>query len=336
MTEGRIEADAAGRQLPHRSAGAATGPVAIVQLQSWRALVRLIASGSVGWYKAWAQGEWTSPDPVPLFELFMRNAPIARRHRRGRRGRGGWSTGSPIACAPTTASGRGATSPIITISATISTPPGSIPAMTYSSAVFADPRAGRAAGGGAGAQDPAAARPARPEAGPAPARDRLRLGRARRDRGARLWRPGHRPHPVRGAEGLCRGQARSGRAGRARSTSRSPTIATSPARSMRSPASRWWRRSGRNIGRPISQAIARALKPGGRAALQLISIRDELCSNLCRQCRLHPDLHLPRRHADRRGRVPRRSAEAAGLDWRDRVGYGAHYAETLRHWRRTL
>ena len=35
--------------------------------------VRLAASGSVGWYKAWAQGEWTSPDPVPLFDLFMRN-----------------------------------------------------------------------------------------------------------------------------------------------------------------------------------------------------------------------------------------------------------------------
>src|SRR3546814_5229160 len=31
-------------------------------------------SGSAGWYRAWAQGEWESPDPVPLFALFMRNA----------------------------------------------------------------------------------------------------------------------------------------------------------------------------------------------------------------------------------------------------------------------
>ena len=38
------------------------------------ALVRLASSGSVGWYKAWELGEWTSPDPVPLFELFMANA----------------------------------------------------------------------------------------------------------------------------------------------------------------------------------------------------------------------------------------------------------------------
>ena len=52
----------------------APGPVAIVRLHSWMALVRLATSGSVGWYKAWAAGEWSSPDPVPLFELFMANA----------------------------------------------------------------------------------------------------------------------------------------------------------------------------------------------------------------------------------------------------------------------
>ncbi|MCL6699664.1 cyclopropane-fatty-acyl-phospholipid synthase family protein [Sphingomonas sp. NSE70-1] len=49
------------------------GPVAIVAVHSWIALVRLVTSGSVGWYRAWAAGEWSSPDPVPLFELFMRN-----------------------------------------------------------------------------------------------------------------------------------------------------------------------------------------------------------------------------------------------------------------------
>ena len=50
------------------------GPVAIVRLHNWMPLVRLATSGSVGWYKAWAAGEWSSPDPVPLFELFMANA----------------------------------------------------------------------------------------------------------------------------------------------------------------------------------------------------------------------------------------------------------------------
>ena len=52
----------------------APGPEPIVELRSWMALVRLATSGSVGWYKAWERGEWASPDPVPLFELFMRNA----------------------------------------------------------------------------------------------------------------------------------------------------------------------------------------------------------------------------------------------------------------------
>ena len=52
----------------------APGPVAVVELNSWMALVRLATSGSVGWYKAWAAGEWASPDPVPLFELFTANA----------------------------------------------------------------------------------------------------------------------------------------------------------------------------------------------------------------------------------------------------------------------
>ena len=50
------------------------GPVALVRLHSWMPLVRLATSGSVGWYKAWAAGEWSSPDPVPLCALFMANA----------------------------------------------------------------------------------------------------------------------------------------------------------------------------------------------------------------------------------------------------------------------
>ena len=52
-----------------------------IELKSWMALVRLATSGSVGWYKAWALGEWSSPDPVPVFELFSLNAESARRCR---------------------------------------------------------------------------------------------------------------------------------------------------------------------------------------------------------------------------------------------------------------
>ena len=64
--------------LPDRSKRrlgfSAKGPKAIVDISSWMALVRLATSGSVGWYKAWTLGEWSSPDPVKIFELFSVNA----------------------------------------------------------------------------------------------------------------------------------------------------------------------------------------------------------------------------------------------------------------------
>jgi cyclopropane-fatty-acyl-phospholipid synthase len=64
--------------LPNRSKRRlgfhAPGPTATVDLKSWTAMVRLATSGSVGWYKAWELGEWSSPDPVALFELFTTNA----------------------------------------------------------------------------------------------------------------------------------------------------------------------------------------------------------------------------------------------------------------------
>lgn len=53
--------------------GRGQGPVAEVEIRRWRALIKLARSGSIGWYQAWASRDWASPDPVPLFDLFMRN-----------------------------------------------------------------------------------------------------------------------------------------------------------------------------------------------------------------------------------------------------------------------
>ena len=58
------------RRLGFRGSGAS----AVVRFNSWLALVRLATSGSVGWYKAWTLGEWSSPNPVAIFELFSANA----------------------------------------------------------------------------------------------------------------------------------------------------------------------------------------------------------------------------------------------------------------------
>jgi cyclopropane-fatty-acyl-phospholipid synthase len=54
--------------------GRAPGPACTVDLRRWRALIRLGLGGSSGWYRAWAAGEWASPDPVQLFALFTANA----------------------------------------------------------------------------------------------------------------------------------------------------------------------------------------------------------------------------------------------------------------------
>ena len=72
LLQGGIDAtlpDGTRRRLGFRT----DGPVAVVRINSWRCMLRLATSGSVGWYKAWEKGEWDSPDPVPLFDLFMRN-----------------------------------------------------------------------------------------------------------------------------------------------------------------------------------------------------------------------------------------------------------------------
>ncbi|MXO73756.1 methyltransferase domain-containing protein [Altererythrobacter aerius] len=53
--------------------GRAPGFEAEVDLKDWRALVRLATNGSIGWYQAWAAGEWDSPDPVAVFALFIAN-----------------------------------------------------------------------------------------------------------------------------------------------------------------------------------------------------------------------------------------------------------------------
>lgn len=54
--------------------GRAAGFDAVIHLKSWRALVRLATNGSVGWYQAWEAGEWDSPDLVKVFAVFGQNA----------------------------------------------------------------------------------------------------------------------------------------------------------------------------------------------------------------------------------------------------------------------
>jgi cyclopropane-fatty-acyl-phospholipid synthase len=58
-----------------RLGGRRPGFEAEVHIREWRTLLRLATGGSVGAYQAWEAGEWTSPDMVALFAVFMANAP---------------------------------------------------------------------------------------------------------------------------------------------------------------------------------------------------------------------------------------------------------------------
>jgi len=53
--------------------GRAPGWDAEIHLRDWRAMLRLTTGGSTGFYQAWEAGEWDSPDPVALFALVMAN-----------------------------------------------------------------------------------------------------------------------------------------------------------------------------------------------------------------------------------------------------------------------
>ena len=54
--------------------GRAKGFEVEVRLHDWRGLLRVATGGSVGLYQAWEAGEWSSEDPVGFFALFVDNA----------------------------------------------------------------------------------------------------------------------------------------------------------------------------------------------------------------------------------------------------------------------
>jgi cyclopropane-fatty-acyl-phospholipid synthase len=87
---------------------------------------------------------------------------------------------------------------------------------------------------------------------------------------------------------------------------------------------RWWP--------SYFQTVARALKPGGRAVVQSITIRDDLFSAYRRgtdfiQQHVFPGGMLPSRAAFRK------AAAKQGLVVKDEFAFGRNYARTLADWR---
>lgn len=81
--------------------------------------------------------------------------------------------------------------------------------------------------------------------------------------------------------------------------------------------------------------MARNLKPGGRAAIQYIVIRDDLFEAYARSADFIQTFIFPGGLLIHEPEF-RRLAEERGLAWEDRQGFGLDYARTLYEWRRNF
>lgn len=330
LGEGGIDAtlpDGSRRML----GGRATGPVPIVRLHSWRSLVRLMTSGSVGWYKAWELGEWSSPDPVPLFDLFMRNA---RSLGETGRAKGVFRLVNRIAHALRGNDRKGSRRNIEYhydlgndfYAAWLD------PGMTYSSAVFAEPIS---------ADEPLEEAQARKLG---LLLDRLELSSgdrlvdigcgwgslaemAARDYGADVTGLTLSEEQKAWAEDR---MARSGLSDRVSIRLQDYRDAEGSYDAVASVEMA--EAVGQDYWQPYLETIARLLKPGGRAALQFISIRDELFESYAANADFIQTYIFPGGMLIGEAKF-RALAGEAGLELRDRKGFGLHYAETLRRWR---
>src|SRR3546814_6709013 len=89
---------------------------------------------------------------------------------------------------------------------------------------------------------------------------------------------------------------------------------------------------GREYWPTFMDAIARNLKPGGRAAIQYIAMRDELFEAYAKSADFIQAYIFPGGLLIRTSEF-RALAEARGLEWRDEEAFGQDYAHTLKCWR---
>lgn len=304
-----------------RLGGRGEGPVAVITLHRWRSLARLALRGSSGWYEGWAAGDWSSPDPVPIFDLFMRNARSlgetarAKGPARWLKRLGHWSRrNTPVRARENIEAhyDLGNAFYAAWLDETL----------TYSAAMFAAPDE------------------------PLETAQRRKLHAILARTGAR---PGDRVLEVGcgwGSFGEVAAAAsvvvhgitlspEQARVAAARVGSGEVTLidyrdvagtydAVVSIEMVEAVGEEYWP--------GYVAAINRALKPGGRAALQFIVIDDALFERYRRNVDFIQRYVFPGGLLLSEARF-RALCEAAGLVWRDRVAFGADYAETLRRWR---
>jgi cyclopropane-fatty-acyl-phospholipid synthase len=323
LARGTIEAtlpDGATRRL----GGRAPGFHAIIELKSYRALLRLATGGSVGWYQAWEAGEWASPDPVPLFALFTDNlltlGDAARAH-------GPWRIAARLLHRLHRNTREGSLRNIHAhydlgndfYAAWLD------PTMSYSSARFE------------GAEDLEAAQQRKIDSIAARidgARSVLEIGCGWGALARRLARNGA------AVTAISLSDAQLGWA-RHQSSGGSPDSGIDfRKQDYRDVAGQFdavvsvemVEAVGREYWPAFFDAIARCLKPGGRAAIQYIAMREEAFDAYARSADFIQAYVFPGGMLVRESEFERLAAER-GLAWRDRAGFAPDYAETLRVWR---
>jgi cyclopropane-fatty-acyl-phospholipid synthase len=306
--------------------GRAPGPAVVVDMPSWRAIVRLVTGGSAGWYRAWADGDWSSPDPVPLFDLFMRNAVSLGETARA----GGFKRLVGRITHWLRRNDKNGARRNIEFHYDLGNDFYALwldSTMTYSSAVFAAPD-----------QSLEAAQVAKLTAmldrtATVPGDMILEIGSGWGSFAEVAARAGRKVHGITlSAEQKAAVDARMAAAGLddvavSLTDYRDVTgqyDAVVSIEMVEAVGQKYWP--------AYLQAVAGALKPGGRAAIQYILIDDAIFESYARNIDFIQRYVFPGGMLLSESRF-RALAEQHGLGWHDRVTFGLDYAETLRRWR---
>ena len=300
--------------------GRAPGFDAIVHLNDWRGLIRLASNGSIGWYQAWEAGEWSSPDLVTVFAVMGDNASVLGNAARAK---GPFRAAAWFAHRFNRNSKSGAQRNIAAHYDLGNDFYGRWldPTMTYSSALYAEPE-----------QDLASAQKDKWQA----LADRVGDAKSVLEIGC-------------GWGGLADHLQSAGAQVTAISLS-DEQLAW--ARDHQSEAITFLKQDYRDVegqfeaiasvemvealGREywptFMDCVARNLKPGGRAAIQYISMADDLFDAYAASADFIQAYIFPGGLLIRTSEF-RELAEARGLRWHDQVDFGQDYAETLKQWR---
>ncbi|GAB5347409.1 class I SAM-dependent methyltransferase [Alteriqipengyuania sp. 357] len=307
--------------------GQGPGFEAEVTVHNWRALVRMATGGSVGWYQAWEAGEWSSPDPVPLFAVCMDNAQTLGDSARAK---GGWKRALRAAHNRHRNTKAGAAKNIAAHydlgNDFYATWLGET--MSYSSALFdqsdAPPTLDMAQ------RAKMAAILDRLELSPGDSLLEIGCGwgtlaSAAADRGAQVDAISLSEQQLAWARRQGEGDARFLKQDYRDTSGQYDAIASVEMVEA----------LGREYWPTFMDCVARNLKPGGRAAIQFISMRDELFDAYAESADFIQAYVFPGGLLIRASEF-RSLAEQRGLAWHDEKRFGLDYAETLKIWRQNF